>query len=148
MSLLGGRWKSSAVGCLPPFHGCQAPTPAAAGGGDEWMSCPEGLCGPEEVDAYQVPPRTGADTLSVGALKTQQFVAWFGLFVLRGTVQFTDSSLLISWMFPLYRCRLWSSPWKCLCKGEDRRDPWASEGGLQLLSLCTGECGLECYVVG
>lgn len=68
------------------------------------MSCPEGLCGPEEVDAYQVPPRTGADTLSVGVLKTQQFVAWFGLFVPRGTVQFTDSSLLILWMFPLYRC--------------------------------------------
>lgn len=102
--LVAAGRKVEIISCwLPlPIHGCQALTPAAAGGGCEWMSCPEGLCKPEEVDAYQVPPRTGTDTISFGVLKTQQFVAWFGLCVLRGTVQFTDSSLLIRWMFPFY----------------------------------------------
>lgn len=35
------------------------PTPTAAGGRCEWVSCPKGLCGSEERAPYQVPPRTG-----------------------------------------------------------------------------------------
>lgn len=95
----GRKVKLSSAGCFSSpsgsIHGYQTPTPTVAGGGCEWVSCPDSLCGPEEMDAYPLPPRTGTDTLSVGVLKTQQFVAWFVLFVPRGT----DSSLLTLWMF-------------------------------------------------
>lgn len=62
LRLLGGRWKSSAVGCFSSQAGpgCQVPTPTAAGGRCEWVSCPKGLCGSEERAPCQVPPSSGS----------------------------------------------------------------------------------------
>jgi hypothetical protein len=59
-TLLGGRWKSSAVGCFSSQAGpgLQVLTPMAAGGRYEWVSCPKGLRGSEQRAPCQVPPRT------------------------------------------------------------------------------------------
>lgn len=59
--LVAAGRKVEIVSCwLPSPHPWLPGTdPRSSWWGNEWMSCPEGLCGPEEVDAYQIPPRNG-----------------------------------------------------------------------------------------